>query len=748
MTFSPRGTKSGEFAFDVCKLKLGSGGSGTVFLAQHHCTRELVAVKRLFAKGAAECGRSPLQCARLAGRRCYHHHHHHHHCSCVAHHGKRPTSARTATLTFEKDDDDDNLLRDVDGHVSCSSDLSNNSQIYDDDMHDDSDGIFEEKEDEEMVEVKGVAAELEKENISEEGREKKSSPAWGRIPSVARSPCESTILQYLGPHHHIVKFLGSYTSPSRVTFFAMELMDSDVGRELRAANTAFMKEDIACPLLYSVASAIAHLHRRGVAHRDIKPSNILLRRVNAAKMIVNAAEQCVPAMPGAGLGSTHIERRLNNVFFSEEKEEEQKYFKAALGDFSAAHFMHESTKVGSGRGTLYYKSPEQLMGRAEDYFACDMWALGCTLFELSTGSVAFCGSTDLQVLHQIYAKLGTEFQFYPEKIRETTLFDSLSAPSTAFLELLKGLLALDPKKRLTASEALKHPFFDPIRHKYGVDSENMEVTFPLRPRCCRPVDTTRFTFRPVCSTPAKRSQRAIAGVFSRVKCGLNLSDPNLSCSGRRCSVWSSSFSGSLTPRAASTCMKSHHESINASRRRSGGWGACSAAVPLSFSSFTPKAGGMSAQGKDDNPKTIGPPISPVALCFSPATSVKCRGSSMSANKMHTATATAAPAASTLATTVSPHGKMLRWTPSSKITLGNARTNLLFERVVLGGDACGGGCPTGPRVLLDDDSHSCRHDGDSPPVRKILFASPHQSLIYRLNDSSDNAESSAVAVDEP
>ncbi|RNC30251.1 protein kinase, partial [Trypanosoma cruzi] len=206
-------------------------------------------------------------------------------------------------------------------------------------------------------------------------------------------------------------------------------------------------------------------------------------------------------------------------------------------------FMHESTKVGSGRGTLYYKSPEQLMGRAEDYFACDMWALGCTLFELSTGSVAFCGSTDLQVLHQIYAKLGTDFQFYPEKIRETTLFDSLSAPSTAFLELLKGLLALDPKKRLTASEALKHPFFDPIRHKYGVDSENMEVTFPLRPRCCRPVDTTRFTFRPVCSTPAKRSQRAIAGVFSRVKCGLNLSDPNLSCSGRRCSVWSSSFSG-------------------------------------------------------------------------------------------------------------------------------------------------------------------------------------------------------------
>ncbi|RNF16208.1 protein kinase [Trypanosoma conorhini] len=141
---------------------------------------------------------------------------------------------------------------------------------------------------------------------------------------------------------------------------------------------------------------------------------------------------------------------------------------------------------------------------------------------------------------------------------------------------------------------------------------------------------------------------------------------------------------------------------------------------------------------------ICPSISPVALCFSPATSIKCPGGSLNT------TSTAAAAA--LPTTVASQGKLLRWTPSSTGTLGNARTNVLFEMTALGGGACGtagggGACPTGPRVLFDDEFHPCHHDADSPLVRKTLFGSPQQSLVHRLNDSAETAEISIIVLEE-
>ncbi|KEG11142.1 putative protein kinase [Trypanosoma grayi] len=664
----------GGFEFDLCKLKLGTGGSGTVFLAQHRHTRELVAVKRVFAKKTAASAATPLRHSRRS-------------LLFTGHSATR--AARGVALTPDSAGDAISQQR----GTGCRG-TGNNEEEEEEEEADE--GVEEEDEEEGDMEEKDE----EEENMTG-GTSYPTSAEQQQSSRTAHMPCESTILQYLGPHPHIVRFLGSCTTSCRVTFFAMELMDSDLGRELRAANTAFMSEDVARPLLYAVVAAIAHLHKRGIAHRDIKPSNILLKRADAEGVECGGSNSRV--------GVVSKEERI----------------KAALGDFSAAHFMHESAKVGNARGTLYYKAPEQFIGRAENYFACDMWALGCTMFEFSTGSIAFCGSTDLQVLHQIHAKLGTDFRSYPHKTHEATLFDSLCVPSPLFLDLLKGFLALDPRERLTANEALSHAFFDPLRHKQGAYNDGVEETFPVRLRCCRAVDPAQLTFRSVIKTPTKRSRVQVVGSTSHTKHTANHLDGSLSCSCQHCSMWSSFISASPSPSVYSNRMRSQQESVDASRRRSlqsGGPDTSKAARRLSISSCALGAGSVSAQGRDENSRAIGQFISPVALRFSPATSVK------------------RPSGPAVPPT---QCRVPRLTPLSNVTLGNARTNMLFERAMAGGGCAQGGA----RVLFEDDAYSLRYDADSPSVRKMLFESPQRTLSSCLNESHEKVDES-VSVDGP
>lgn len=110
----------------------------------------------------------------------------------------------------------------------------------------------------------------------------------------------------------------------------------------------------AVPLFQQALFGLSQAHRMGVIHRDIKPSNFIVNKQGVVKVM----------------------------------------------DFGIARVLGQSrmTRTGVAVGTLFYMSPEQIMGKEVD-FRGDIYSLGITLFELLTGTVPFQVTTDFEIMN-------------------------------------------------------------------------------------------------------------------------------------------------------------------------------------------------------------------------------------------------------------------------------------------------------------------------------------------------------------
>uniref|UniRef100_A0A0E0IPK4 [RNA-polymerase]-subunit kinase n=1 Tax=Oryza nivara TaxID=4536 RepID=A0A0E0IPK4_ORYNI len=181
-----------------------------------------------------------------------------------------------------------------------------------------------------------------------------------------------------------------------------------VGGSLRDEFPRARPEDIVRAMMRPLVDAAKKMHASRVIHRDIKPDNILVSFSGQLKVC----------------------------------------------DFGAATLMKPAGKPYDlcRPGTLPYTSPEQLAGNRCYGPAVDMWALGCIMGELLTGAPLFGGDmTEKELLADLSANLGDQLN--------ELFYDVLPELSPAAREVLSGLLAFDPEKRMTAVEALEHRWF-------------------------------------------------------------------------------------------------------------------------------------------------------------------------------------------------------------------------------------------------------------------------------------------------
>ncbi|KAL0221237.1 hypothetical protein RCL1_001091 [Eukaryota sp. TZLM3-RCL] len=197
--------------------------------------------------------------------------------------------------------------------------------------------------------------------------------------------------------------------------------------------------------------ALDFCHSRGIIHSDVKPENILV----------------------CSYSQTLIK----------------------LIDFGSSCFT--SDHLSSYVQSRSYRAPEVLLGLAYDN-KIDIWSLGCVLAELWTGEVLFLNDTIQTLLARIIGIIGPipsemivrskygskfftgDFWLYDRILSErsgnvhtfvlvpkkTDLSQRLRCSDPYFLDFLSLLFTIDPDKRPTAAEALKHPFLDPSQVCY------------------------------------------------------------------------------------------------------------------------------------------------------------------------------------------------------------------------------------------------------------------------------------------
>lgn len=234
-------------------------------------------------------------------------------------------------------------------------------------------------------------------------------------------------------HENIIQILDIIPPNSTATDFdevyiVQDLMETDLHRIIYSKQG--LSIDHIQYFIYQILRGLKYIHSANVLHRDLKPSNLLLK------------SNCDLKICDFGLA------RVDDV---------------NTGDLTEYVV------------TRWYRAPEIMLACQEYTSAIDVWSVGCIFGELLARQPLFPGDDYIAQLRLICNKLGRpkeeELDFVTSErakkfmlslppnnpIPFGELFPSYKNEKNA-LNLLKEMLEIHPKKRITIEKALEHPF--------------------------------------------------------------------------------------------------------------------------------------------------------------------------------------------------------------------------------------------------------------------------------------------------
>nr|XP_045000613.1 mitogen-activated protein kinase 15 isoform X2 [Jaculus jaculus] len=243
----------------------------------------------------------------------------------------------------------------------------------------------------------------------------------------------SLSFQAFGDHPNIIRLLHVIPAENdKDIYLVFESMDTDLNAVIQKGR---LLEDIhkRC-IFYQLLRATKFIHSGRVIHRDQKPSNVLLDASCRVKLCDFGLARSLSDLPEGPEGQ-------------------------ALTEYVA---------------TRWYRAPEVLLSSRRYTPGVDMWSLGCILGEMLRGQPLFPGTSTLHQLELILETisppsidelqaLGSGYSaliLHSLGSRPRQTLDALLPPDTPTeaLDLLRRLLVFAPDKRLSAAQALQHPY--------------------------------------------------------------------------------------------------------------------------------------------------------------------------------------------------------------------------------------------------------------------------------------------------
>ena len=213
---------------------------------------------------------------------------------------------------------------------------------------------------------------------------------------------EINILRKLD-HPNILKINDFYSTEKEYIIITEFCPEGELFYEIK--NFAPFEEPLAGWYMKQILSAVNYCHKNKIIHRDLKPENILISQRN---------------------------KKGFNII--------------KIIDFGTAILFNKKDKKLAG--SIYYLSPEIISKNRNYTEKCDIWSCGIIMYILLSGRPPFNGDSDEDILKKIMRN-NIDLEKYPWSVI------SLEAK-----DLLKKLLEFDPKKRITAEEALNHEWFE------------------------------------------------------------------------------------------------------------------------------------------------------------------------------------------------------------------------------------------------------------------------------------------------
>ncbi|KAJ6881298.1 hypothetical protein NC651_027996 [Populus alba x Populus x berolinensis] len=222
---------------------------------------------------------------------------------------------------------------------------------------------------------------------------------------------EVKILKALSGHKNIIKFYDAFEDENNV-YIAMELCEGGELLDRILSRGGRYTEQDAKTIVVQILSVVAYCHLQGVSHRDLKPENFL--------------------------------------FTSRDEDAPMRII-----DFGLSDFVKPDDRLNDVVGSAYYVAPE-VLHRSYNLEA-DMWSTGVITYILLCGSRPFWARTESGIFRSV--------------LRADPNFDDSPWPTVSpeAKDFVKRLLNKDHRKRMTAAQALTHPWLRDLNPAVPLD---------------------------------------------------------------------------------------------------------------------------------------------------------------------------------------------------------------------------------------------------------------------------------------